>query len=346
MRAAALILASAILASSCAPASDNGANNIGRGTTLVAVKARGFVRCGANKDVIGFGAPDSNGYWRGLDVDVCRAVAAAVLGDQDKVRFFPLSGQNRLIALQTGEIDVLPRTTTWTLLRDANGVNFTFPTYYDRTSFMVRKESGVTGVAGLAGATVCVQAGSTNEEIFTDVSRRRHLNLRAVVFDNLLSTRQAFIAGRCDAIISDGSALASTRATQAARPDDLILFPADDRVTPLTPAVRHGDDQWFDIVKFSIDALFTAEQLGVTITNAEQMRASNDPAIKRFLGVEPSNGRALGLPDDYAFQIVHQVGNYAQVYDRNLGAGSALKIPRGLNRLQRDGGLIVPIGVQ
>jgi len=313
------------------------------GKTLSNVLQRGYVRCGANQSTVGFGAVDATGYWRGIDVDTCRAVAAAVFGDREKARFVPLTGQQRLTALQTGEIDILPRTTTWTLLRDANGVNFTIPNFYDYTGFMVRKDAQVTDVKGLKGASVCVQTGSLTEVTFADVSRKFQLDMRPVVFDSTQATRQAFFSGRCDALITDASALASVRATQAKHADEFIIFPANDEVTPLTPAVRHGDDQWFDIVKFSIEALIVAEQLGLTQANVDAQRASEDPTIRRFLGIERGNGKALGLNEDWAYQIVKQVGNYAEIYDRNVGRDSPLKIERGLNRLQRDGGLMLPL---
>jgi general L-amino acid transport system substrate-binding protein len=314
------------------------------GHTLATVKARGYVLCGANRETIGFGAPDDKGYWRGIDVDVCRAIAAAIFADREKTRFAPLTGQQRLTALQTGEIDVLPRTTTWTLQRDANGVNFTIPNYYDYTAFMARKSKGVTTLADLAGASVCIQTGSMTEISFADVSRKYRLKLRPVIFDNVIATRQAFLAGRCDALITDASALQSVRMTQTRNSDDYVIIRADDQVAPLTTAVRHGDDQWFDIVKFAIDAMIVAEQLGISRHNVDAMRKSDDPAVKRFLGIEPGNGRALGLREDFAYQIVKQVGNYAEIYADNLGVNSPLKIPRGLNRLQRDGGLMLPIG--
>lgn len=312
--------------------------------TLAAVKQRGYVRCGANQSTVGFGAPDAKGYWRGIDVDTCRAIAAAIFGDREKARFVPLTGQQRLTALQSGEIDVLPRTTTWTLLRDANGVNFTIPNFYDYTGFMVRKAAGVTDVKGLRGASVCIQTGSMPEVTFADVSRKFALGMRPVIFDSVQATRQAFFSGRCDALITDASALASVRAIQAENPDDYIIFPANDEVTPLTPAVRHGDDQWFDIVKFSVQAMIVAEQLGITQANADAQRKSVDPTIRRFLGVERGNGQALGLGEHWAYDIVKQVGNYGEVYDRNVGRDSQLKIDRGLNRLQRDGGLMLPLG--
>lgn len=333
-----------LLAAGCSGAPEKPATGGAAGKTLAAVQARGYVRCGSNQSTVGFGAPDDKGYWRGLDVETCRAIAAAVLGDKDKARFIPLTGQQRLTALQTGEIDVLPRTTTWTLMRDANGVNFTIPNFYDFTGLMIRKAAGVKTVRDLKGASVCVQTGSMPEVTFADISRRYGLEMRPVIFDSVQATRQAFFSGRCDALITDASALASVRATQAKNPDDYLIIPADEEVTPLTPAVRHGDDQWFDIVKFTIDAMIVAEQLGIDSSNVDSMRRSDDPTIRRFLGLEPGNGKALGLSEDWTYRIIKQVGNYAEVYDRNVGKDSKLKIDRGLNRLQRDGGLMIPLG--
>lgn len=312
-------------------------------STLTSVTQRGYVSCGASTGTVGFGAPDKGGYWRGLDTDMCRAVAVAALGDKDKVRFVPLTGQQRLTALQTGEIDYLPRTTTWTLLRDSNGVNFSFPNYYDFVGLMVKKQPGVNDVKDLKGASVCIQTGSTTEVIFTDTSRALGLDLTAVIFDNTQATRQAFFSGRCDALITDASALASVRATQTANPDDYLILHANDNLEPLAPAVRHGDDQWFDIVKWSFQALLMAEQLGITQANVDEQLQSKDPNVKRFLGVEPGNGKALGLDERFAYHIIKQLGNYAEIYDRNVGKGSALKIDRGPNRLARDGGLMVPM---
>lgn len=340
----ALTIATACMLAACSVGNSSEETDAVSQRTLAAVKNRGYVRCGANQGTIGFGAPDANGYWRGLEVDTCRAIAAAVLGDREKARFVPLTGQQRLTALQTGEIDVLPRTTTWTLLRDANGVNFTVPNFYDYTGFLIRKDAGVNDVKGLKGASVCVQTGSMPEITFADVDRKFGLQMRPIIFDSTQATRQAFFAGRCDALITDASGLASVRATYARDPNDYIIFPADEEVVPLTPAVRHGDDQWFDIVKFSIQAMIVAEQLGLTQANVDAMRDSDDPTIKRFLGLERGNGKALGLPEDWAYKIVKQVGNYAEVYDRNVGKDSPLKIERGLNRLQRDGGLMLPLG--
>ena len=336
-------IAAALALSGCSsqPAGPAGATT---GRTLAAVKGRGHVRCGSNQGTVGFGAPDEKGYWRGIDVDTCRAIAAAIFGDKDKARFIPLTGQQRLTALQSGEIDVLPRTTTWTLLRDANGVNFTVPNFYDYTGLMLRKDKGVSGVQDMKGASVCIQTGSMPEVTFADISRKYALELRPVIFDTVQATRQAFFAGRCDALITDASALASVRATQSQNPDDYVIIPANDEVTPLTPAVRHGDDQWFDVVKFAIQAMIVAEHLGITQANVEAMRQSRDPTIRRFLGLERGNGQALGLSEDWAYNIIRSVGNYGEVYDRNVGKDSPLKIDRGLNRLQRDGGLMLPLG--
>ncbi|MCK8782265.1 amino acid ABC transporter substrate-binding protein [Rhizobium sp. NTR19] len=316
------------------------------GPTLDKVKERGRIVCGASQGTVGFGSPDDKGYWTGLDVETCRAVAVAIFGDKDKVEFVPLSGQQRIPALQTGEIDILPRTLTWTLQRDANGINFTTPTYYEFTGFMVAKSSGVTKVEEMTGASVCVQTGSTTEVVVNDVSTKLNLQLNPVVFDNVAATRQAFFSGRCDALITDAAALASVRATQSDNPDDYVIFPATKYMDALTPAVRHGDDNWMDIVNWSIQALLNAELYGITQANIDEMMNSDDPRVKRFLGVEPGNGKALGLDDKFAYNIVKQLGNYGEMFDRNLGAGSALKIERGPNRLFSDGGLMFPMAFQ
>ncbi|MDW9545907.1 transporter substrate-binding domain-containing protein [Sinorhizobium meliloti] len=316
------------------------------GPTLVKVKARGHIVCGASQGTVGFGSPDDKGYWTGLDVETCRAVAVAIFGDKDKVEFVPLSGQQRIPALQTGEIDILPRTLTWTLQRDANGINFATPTYYEFTGFMVAKSSGVTKVEEMTGASVCVQTGSTTEVVVNDVSSKLNLDLKPVVFDNVAATRQAFFSGRCDALITDAAALASVRATQSDKPDDYVIFPATKYMDALTPAVRHGDDNWLDVVNWSIQALLNAELYGITQANIDEMMTTDDPRVKRFLGVEPGNGKALGLDDKFAYNIVKQLGNYGEVFDRNLGKGSALKIERGPNKLFFDGGMMFPMAFQ
>ena len=315
-------------------------------STLETVQQRGRLICGASQGTVGFGAPDSDGYWRGLDFEVCRAVAVAVLGDKDAVDFVPLSGQQRIPALQTGEIDILPRTLTWTLQRDGNGINFTTPTYYEYTGFMVPAELRITRVEDMAGAAVCVQTGSTTEVVVADVSANLGLNLEPVVFDNTSATRQAFFSGRCDALITDAAALASVRATQSDNPDDYVIFPATPYMDALTPAVRHGDDQWMDIVTWSIEALKTAELLGITSENIDSFADSDDARIRRFLGTESGNDAALGLADDFAANINSELGNYGEMFERNLGMDSPLQLERGANALYRDGGLMFPLTFQ
>ncbi len=315
-------------------------------TTLETVKERGRMICGASQGTPGFGAPDGNGYWRGLDIETCRAVAVAVLGDKDAVDFVPLSGQQRIPALQTGEIDMLPRTLTWTLQRDTNGINFTQPNYYEYTGFMMPKALGITKVEDMAGASVCVQTGSTTEVVVNDVSTQNDLDLKPVIFDNTSAARQAFFSGRCDALITDAGALASVRASMADKPDDYVIFPATPYIDALTPAVRQGDDQWMDIVRWSVQALIAAENFGITQANIDEMMKSEDPRIRRFLGTDPGNGKALGLTDDFAYRIVKTLGNYGELFDRNVGKDSPLKLERGYNALYRNGGLMLPLAFQ
>lgn len=315
-------------------------------STLETVKARGKVICASSTGTVGFGAPDEKGYWRGLDVETCRAVAVAIFNDKDKAEFVPLSGQQRIPALQTGEIDILPRTLTWTLQRDGNGLNFTTPNYYEFTGFMVPKSLGVTKVQDMKGAAVCVQTGSTTEVVVNDVSTEHKLELKTVVFDSIAATQQSFFSGRCDALITDAAALASVRATKAKSPDDYVIFPATPYMDALTPAVRHGDDQWMDIVNWAFQSLIAAEMFGITQANVDEKLKSNDPRVKRFLGVEPGNGKALGLDDKFSYNIVKQLGNYGEMFDRNLGKGSPLKLERGPNALYSNGGLMFPLAFQ
>ena len=294
----------------------------------------------------GFGAPDGNGYWRGLDVETCRTVAVAVLGDKDAVDFVPLSGQQRIPALQTGEIDMLPRTMTWTLQRDSNGIDYTTTNYYEFTGFMMPKSLGIERVEDMAGASVCVQTGSTTEVIVNDVSERHGLNLDPIVFDNTSATREAFFSDRCDALITDAGALASVRATMAENPDDYIIFPANELMAALTPAVREGDSEWLDIVNWSIQALIAAEAFGLNQANIDDALQSDDPNIRRFVSTDPGLGQALGLSDDFAYQIVRSLGNYGEMFERNVGMDSPLKLERGFNALYKDGGLMFPLAFQ
>ncbi|MGE5514363.1 MAG: amino acid ABC transporter substrate-binding protein [Bacteroidota bacterium] len=311
------------------------------GTTFDAVKAKGFVQCGVNLGLYGFSAPDDKGNWSGLDVDACRAVAAAVFGDAGKVKYTPLSAQQRLPALQSGEIDLLARNTTWTLSRDtANGLNFTVPNYYDGQGFMVAKKLGVKSAKELDGATICVLPGTTTEQNLSDWFRANKLSFKPVVIEKNEELTSAFFSGRCDAFSSDASQLAAVRANEAPKPDDYVILPDLISKEPLTPVVRHADDQWADIVRWSLFALIAAEEKGITSKNVDQMLNSPDPEVKRILGATPGNGKALGLDEKWAYNIIKQVGNYGESFDRNVGKGSKLKIERGLNALYTQGGLL------
>lgn len=311
------------------------------GTTFDAVKAKGFVQCGVNLGLYGFSAPDDKGNWSGLDVDACRAVAAAVFGDSSKVKYTPLSAQQRLPALQSGEVDLLARNTTWTLSRDtANGLNFTVTNYYDGQGFLVPKALGVKSAKELNGATICVLPGTTTEQNLSDWFRANKLTFKPVVIEKNEELTSAFFSGRCDSFSSDASQLAAVRANEAPKPDDYVILPELISKEPLTPVVRHADDQWADIVRWSIFAMIAAEEKGITSKNLEQQMASPDPEVKRILGVTPGNGKSLGLDEKWAYNIIKQVGNYGESFDRNVGKDSKLKIDRGLNALYNHGGLL------
>jgi general L-amino acid transport system substrate-binding protein len=311
------------------------------GPTLDAVKARGYVTCGVNTGLAGFSAPDDKGVWRGLDVDVCRAVAAALFGDAQKVRFVPLTAQQRFTALQSGEIDVLSRNTTWTSQRDIElGINFTGVDYYDGQGFLVAKNLGVKSAKELNGATICVLAGTTTELNLTDYFRANKMNYKPVVIEKNEELAQAFLANRCDAITSDSSQLAAVRASFARNPDDYVILPEIISKEPLGPAVRHGDDQWFDLVKWSLFAMLDAEEKGITSQNVDTFKNSPDPEIKRILGITPGQGKPMGVDDRWAYNIIKQVGNYGESFERNVGKGSKLKLDRGLNALWKNGGLM------
>ena len=307
--------------------------------TLKQVKDRGVLNCGANGQLAGFGLPDAQGNWAGLDVDVCRAVAAAVLGDAKKVKFVPLTAKDRFTALQSGDVDLLARNTTWTESRDTTlGLNFTGVNYYDGQGFMVRKSLKVNSALELNGASVCVQQGTTTELNLADYFRANKMQLKSVTFADADQTVKAYDAGRCDAFTTDASGLYSER-LRLAKPDDHIVLPEIISKEPLGPSVRHGDDQWFGVVKWVGFAMVDAEDLGVDSKNVDEMMKSTDPEVKRMLGVEGKFGEGLGVPNDWVVQIVKQVGNYGEIYDRNVGAGSRLKLPRGLNNLWTKGGL-------
>jgi general L-amino acid transport system substrate-binding protein len=308
--------------------------------TLDDVKAKGFIQAGVNGDLFGFGKPDEKGVWKGLDVDTARAVAAAVFGDADKVKYTPLTAKTRFTALQSGEIDVLTRNCTQTLSRDtALGLNFVQVNYYDGQGFLVPKKLGVKSAKELDGASVCVLPGTTTELNVADYFRSNGMKMKPVVIENTAELAKAFFAGRCDCLTSDASQLAGTRAV-ASNPKDYIILPEIISKEPLAPAVRHGDDQWMDIVNYSVLAMINAEELGITSKNVDEMLKSKDPKIMRFLGVTEGNGKALGLDEKFAYNIVKQVGNYGEVFERNVGVNTPLGIERGLNALWTDGGLM------
>ncbi|WP_020409372.1 amino acid ABC transporter substrate-binding protein [Hahella ganghwensis] len=307
--------------------------------TLDDVKKKGFVQCGVSTGLPGFSNPDDKGNWKGLDVDVCRAVAAATLGDASKVKYIPLNAKERFTALQSGEVDMLSRNTTWTLTRDGSlGLNFAGINYYDGQGFMVSKELGVKSAKELDGAAVCIQAGTTTELNLADYFRELGMKYQPVVFDTSDQTVQGFEAGRCDVLTSDQSQLYALR-IKLSKPDSAMVLPEVISKEPLGPVVRQGDDQWFNIVKWSMFALIAAEELGVTSANADQMKSSTNPNVQRLLGTEAGQGKNLGLDDTWAFNIVKQVGNYGEMFERNVGSESPLGISRGLNALWTKGGL-------
>jgi general L-amino acid transport system substrate-binding protein len=316
-------------------------------STLDGIKSRGVVTCAVNTGLAGFAMPDREGNYQGLDADTCRALAAAVLGDAKKVKFVPATAQQRFTLLQTGEVDVLTRNTTWTLQRDTdNGMNFAPVTYYDGQGFMVAKKAGVKSAKELDGATVCVQQGTTTELNLADYFRANKLTLKPLVVDKLDEAENAFFSGRCDAYTTDRSGLAATRASKAPNPDDFVILPEIISKEPLAPAVRHGDDEWFDIVKWVIFAMIGAEEKGITKANIDDMTKSEDPEIKRMLGVTAGMGKALHIDDKWAYNIVKQVGNYGEIFERTVGKDSPLKLDRGINALWNKGGLMYAMPVR
>ncbi len=311
-----------------------------QGDTLKRIRENGVINCGVTSGLPGFSSPDSKGNWTGLEVDVCRAVAAAVFNDPNKVRFTTLSTQARFTALQSGEVDILSRVTTWTLSRDAaQGLNFGPTVFYDGQGFMVRAKSGVTSAKQLSGASICVQQGTTTELNMADFLRTNKIKAKPVVFEDREETTQAFFKGRCDAFTTDASGLAAER-TRAKNPSIYTILPESISKEPLGPAVRHGDDQWFDIVSWTVFALISAEEMGITSANIDSFKNSTNPRIRRFLGVTEGNGSALGLAETWAYQIVKKVGNYGEIFARNVGQKTPLKLERGLNALWNRGGLM------
>jgi general L-amino acid transport system substrate-binding protein len=308
--------------------------------TLDDVKGKGFVQAGVNGELFGFGKPDEKGVWKGLDVDTARAVAAAIFGDAEKVKFTPLTAKTRFTALQSGEVDVLTRNATQTLGRDTElGLDFVQVNYYDGQGFLVPNKLGVKSAKELDGASVCVLPGTTTEQNLADYFRQNKMTMKPVVIESNAELAKAFFAGRCDCLTSDASQLAGIRAV-APNPTDYAILPEIISKEPLAPAVRHGDNQWKDIVNYAVLAMIEAEELGITSKNVDEMTASADPRIQRFLGVTPGNGKALGLDEKWAYNIVKQVGNYSEVFERNVGAATPLMLKRGLNALWTSGGLM------
>jgi general L-amino acid transport system substrate-binding protein len=313
------------------------------GKDLDAIKSRGQLICGVGTGTAGFMLADSQGKWVGLDVDVCRAVAAAIFGDAEKVKYTPLTAQQRFTALQSGEVDMLSNNTTATLTRDtALGLDFTAITYYDGQGFMVNKKLGVKSAKELNGATVCVAPGTTTELNLADYFRGQKMSFKPVVIEKVEEIRAAFFSGRCDVYTTDASGLYSTRAANVpppAKPEDFIILPEIISKEPLAPAVRHGDQQFADIVRWTQYAMLEAEEYGISSKTVDDMLKSDNPTIKRILGVTPGMGKALGVDEKWVYNIVKQVGNYGESFDRNVGMGSPLKIERGLNKLWTQGGL-------
>ena len=312
------------------------------GKTIDAIKARGQLVCGVSTGLAGFSAADSQGNWSGLDVDVCKAIAAAMLGDASKVKWVPLSAQQRFTALQSGEIDILSRNTTWTLTRDASlGMSFTGTTYYDGQGFMVTTKSKIKSAKSLKGATVCVQSGTTTEKNLTDYSRANNLGIKPVVFEKLEATNAAYFAGRCLAYTTDASGLASIRNKEAKDPKEHVILPELISKEPLGPSVRRGDDEFFAIAKWVVYALVEAEDYGVTQAKVDELaKSTTDPGIGRLLGTSEDTGKLLGLDKEWAARAIKAVGNYGEIFERNVGPKSALGLPRGMNNLWSNGGIM------
>jgi general L-amino acid transport system substrate-binding protein len=307
--------------------------------TLATVKQRGHLICGGHIGAPGFSQPDSKGDYTGFDSDLCRAVAAAIFGDAKAIRFRPLTSQQRLTALQTGEIDVLIRTTTWTMGRDVgSGLNITNTTFYDGQGFLVRKKLGIHSAKELNGATICVTTGTTNEMNLADWARTNNIKIQPLVIEQNDETRNAYEAGRCDSFTTDASQLAGIR-TGLAHPDEHVVLPDIISKEPLGPFVRQGDDQWFDIVRWTMFALVEAEELGVTSKNVDEMLKSSNPNVQRLLGVTGGFGKSLGLDERWAYNAIKQLGNYGELFEQHLGKSSPLQLERGLNALWKNGGL-------
>ncbi|WP_019612965.1 amino acid ABC transporter substrate-binding protein [Psychromonas ossibalaenae] len=331
----ALILGIASLAPSFASAS-----------TLDQVVKKGTLNCGVSTGIPGFSATDSKGVWKGIDVDFCQSVAAAVLGDPAKVKYIPLTAKERFTALQSGEIDLLARSSTWTATRDTSlGLNFAGVNYYDGQGFLVNKELGITSAKELDGATFCIQAGTTTELNLTDYFKANKMAYKAVTYDTSGQTIDGFKKGRCDAVTSDASQLYGLK-LKMDDPNSVVVLPEIISKEPLGPVVRQGDDQWLNIVRWTMFAILEAEELGVSSANVDSQLKSQNPSIKRLLGTSGKAGENLGLNADWAYSIVKKVGNYGEMFHRNVGKGSPLNIDRGLNNLWNQGGLMYSMPIR
>jgi general L-amino acid transport system substrate-binding protein len=317
------------------------------GVTLDKVKQAGQISCGVQTGLAGFAAPDSQGRYAGFNVDICRALSAAIFGVADKVKYVPLTAQQRFTALQSGEVDLLSNNTTDTLQRDtALGLNFAPVVFYDGQGFLVPKKLGVKSAKELNGATICVQPGTTTELNLADYFRSNKMDFKPVVIEKLDEVENAFYSGRCDVFTGDSSALNANRLSRAPNPDDFVILPERISKEPLAPVVRHGDEEWSDIVRWVVYALFEAEEKGITSRNVDEMLKSDDPNIKRILGVTPGAGKSLGLDEKWAYNAIKLVGNYGEIFDRNLGKDTELKFERGLNNLWTKGGLIYAMPIR
>ena len=311
------------------------------GKTLDTIKSRGQLVCGVNTGLAGFSAADSQGKWTGLDVDMCRAIAAAILNDGEKVKYVPLTAQQRFTALQSGEIDILSRNTTWTLTRDASlGLHFTGTTYYDGQGFMVPVKAKLKSAKGLKNATVCVQSGTTTEKNLTDFSRTNKLNIKPIVFEKQEAATGAYFSGRCVAFTTDASGLASIRNKDAKDPKEHVILPELISKEPLGPAVRRGDDEFYAIAKWVVFGLIEAEEYGITQANVDEMKSSQDPVVMRILGTSEDTGKLLGLDKDWMVRAIKTTGNYGEIFERNVGPKTPLALPRGVNALWNKGGIM------
>jgi len=320
--------------------------NLVNAATLEQVMKKGVLNCGVSTGIPGFSATDSKGVWKGIDVDFCRSVAAAVLGDASKVKFIPLTAKERFTALQSGEIDVLARSSTWTATRDTSlGLNFAGVNYYDGQGFLINKDLGVTSAKELDGASFCIQAGTTTELNLTDYFKSNNMEYKAVTFDTSGQTIDAFKKGRCDAVTSDASQLYGLK-IKLDNPNSAMVLPEIISKEPLGPVVRQGDDEWFNVVRWTMFATLEAEELGVTASNVDKQLKSANPSVKRLLGVSGKAGENLGLKSDWAYQIVKQVGNYEEMFENNVGKNSPLNIDRGINNLLNKGGLMYAMPIR